>query len=400
MTDAKELLKKAKESIFFLGLNDLSAVLSYENMLHGLGKMLYVAEQAYCVFGPDASITRNVDRWLSGFGYGCVIRWKPKGIYFPEIRPNGCGMILVKIEELANESIIEKISEFKKEQIELNGTKIEPDFGRGNHFIEFYSVSSVLPEIEDMISKDEYYAILHCSASERKHEIYSMVEQGNLVETPLGKISVLDGNLAKEYYRKWKKFDEFSRKRRELLAKELFPKCKVISNLTHQGIFSENEIRLGCNDSLDKHYGKGKALFPIALRWDLPLYIFQGKKNLSDRVINMLNFRERAKNLGILDELKNINILPHGGGYSISLPYTEVKMVKTEILNNFILSNKNFRNKIQYRSRDLFSYERMILTTPHDLPYNYRGIEVIEKTLEYDLATPAAVLKPIMTFKV
>jgi hypothetical protein len=92
----KKLLEEARQHIFSLGLQDLASALSYENMVHGLGKVLFVLDSnAFCVFGPDATITRNVKRWESGFGYGAVIKWFDKGIAFPEMRPNGCGMILV-----------------------------------------------------------------------------------------------------------------------------------------------------------------------------------------------------------------------------------------------------------------------------------------------------------------
>lgn len=403
---AKELLEKARERIFSLGPRDLASAMSYENMKYGLGKMLHVlGEEAYCVFGPDATITRNVGRWLSGFGYGAVLRWKEKGIFFPEIRPNGCGMILVKLNELpSKEEILERISEIQRAELTLNGIKIKPDFGKGNHFFEFYSVMRVLPEIENIISRDAYYAVIHGSASERKEEIYSMIDEGEWVKTPLGKISVLEGNSGKKYYELWKNFEDFSRRRRELLVKEILPECKIISNIDHQGLFSENEIRLGCYDTLDKNYQKGKALFPIALRWDLPLYLFRGKQNLSEEIIGMLNFSERAKKLNLWDELKNINILPHGGGYRIELPYTRLKVIKTEIGNNFILSGQRPITRVEEisgeREMGLSEFGEMIVTNPHDLPYSYRGIRIIQKTLEYDLATPSAMLQPLMTLKV
>jgi hypothetical protein len=404
-SERKKLLEKAEERIFSLGLRDLASAMSYKNMRYGLGKMLHVAENAYCVLGPDSTITRNAGRWLSGFGYGAVIRWEPEGLFFPEIRPNGCGMILVKLDELpSRESILERISEIETSKLMLNGTRIKPDFGKGNHFFEFYSVMRVLPELESIISRDCYYALLHGSASERKNEIYGMINEGEWVETPLGKISVLDGDLGREYYRKWKEFENFSMRRRELLAKELLPECEIISSLNHQGMFSKGEIRLGCHDTMDKHYPKGKALFPIALRWDHPLYLFQGKQNLSEDVLGMLGFSKRAKKLGIFDELKNTNILPHGGGYTIKLPYTRLEVMKTEIGNNFIMSGVQPVSKVEEMIVDdkvgLSKFGEMIVTNPHDLPYDYRGMKVIEKTLEYDLATPVAMLQPLMTIKI
>ncbi len=177
-SEAKELRGKAEERIFSLGLRDLASAMSYQNMRYGLGKVLHVAEKAYCVFSPDATITRNVGRWQSGFGYGGVIRWQPKGIFFPEMRPNGCGMILVRLNELPEkEDILERISEVETDDLTLDGIKIETNFGKGNHFFEFYSSLGATPEVEETVPSDGYFAIMHGSPAERKDELYDMIEE-------------------------------------------------------------------------------------------------------------------------------------------------------------------------------------------------------------------------------
>ncbi|HEX55094.1 MAG: hypothetical protein DRO94_04890 [Candidatus Altiarchaeales archaeon] len=400
-----ELLEFARNRIFFLGLRDLAAALSYENMQYGLGKMIYALDSGdvYSVFGPDATITRNVGRWMSGFGYGVVIRWPDNGVFFPEIRPNGCGMILVRLDEMPRkDDIIERISELEKSDIYLDGTKLKPDFGKGNHFFEFYKVINTSPEIEHEIPEDANYAIIHGSSPEKKSEIYSMIDTGNWVKTPLGKISVLDGEDAKQYYRKWLKFEKFAKKRREFLAREILGDCKILSNLTHQGIFKKNEIRLGCHDTMDESYPPGEALFPVALRWDHPVYIFKGFKNLSDEVIGRLDFDSRVDELGIRDELKNINILPHGGGYSIKLEYSNIEIINTEIGNCFILSGARPVSRVDEIDdiSGISRFGRMIVTNPHELPYDYRVTGIIEKVMEYKLAKPVAKLQPLMTIKI
>ncbi len=184
--------------------------------------------------------------------------------------------------------------------------------------------------------------------------------------------------------------------------KEILPESEILSNILHQGLFAENEIRLGCYDTLDKHYPEGKALFPIALRWDHPLYIFQGKRNLSREVLWMRGFAQRAEKLGLMNELRNINVLPHGGGYTIKTSYHNLRIIRTKIANNFVMSGVNPISKIREiskREKDLSKFGEMIVTNPRELPYDYRGIKVIEKTLEYDLGTPVAMLQPLMTLK-
>jgi len=402
----KELLKFSNERIFSLGLRDLASAMSYKNMRYGLAKIIYTLDSGdvHCVFGPDATITRNIGRWMSGFGYGAMIKWPDSGIAFPEIRPNACGMLVVKLDDIpSEEELIEKVSELEESELNLDGINLKPDFGKGNHFFEFYKVVGVSPDITDIMPEDAGYAILHGSAPERKSNMYDAINEAEKVKTPFGPFAVLDGDAAREYYELWQDFERFSKKRREFLARETLGNCEVISNLTHQGMFALNEVRLGCYDTLDISCLEGKALFPVALRWDLPVYIFKGKENLSDDVIGRLGFDERAKNLGLYEELKKTNILPHGGGYAIKLPYTKIKVVRTNIGNSFILMGAKPVSKIDdIPSSDeyLTKFGKMIVTNTRELPYDYRGMRIIEKVMEYDLGDPVAKLQPLMTLKI
>jgi hypothetical protein len=388
-SSGKQLLEYAEERVFFLGIRDLTSAVSQKNMLYGLGKMLYVLDGgAFCVFGPDATITRNKERWTSGFGYGCVIRWSDEGIIFPEMRPNGCGMILAKLEELPQrDELFESIAGLNEEGLEVEGFEIKPDFGKGNHFFEIYKAVEVSPDVQRTMSS-RYYAILHCSSPERKDEIYGMVDGGEWVETPLGRISVLVDSAAKEYMKVWDDYNSFCRKRREAIMREVLRDGAVVLDKTHQGLTSMNEIRLGCYDTRDGE------LFPIALRWDMPVYIMRGNPNLSIDVISRMGFKDRAEKTGLLEELKEVNILPHGGGYKISIPYNEVRVVQKKESRFFILKESKTKKKIISR------YGEIIFTNPRELPYDYRGRHVIEKTLEYDLGKPMAKLQPVATLKV
>lgn len=385
----EQLLKSAEERVFFLGIKDLTSAVSHRNMLYGLGKMLYVLEEgAFCVFGPDATITRNKGRWTSGFGYGCVIRWLDDNIIFPEMRPNGCGMALVGLKERPQQDdLLEGIERLNEEGLFVEGIEIKPDFGKGNHFFEIYKTLEVSSEVSKILSS-EYYAILHCSSPERKDEIYGMIDQGEWVETPLGRISVLFDSTAKEYMKLWEDYRLFCKKRRQAIMKEVLGDGEVILDKTHQGLTSMNEIRLGCYDT-----GNGD-IFPIALRWDMPVYIMKGNPNLSVDVIDRMRFKKRAEKTGLLEELKDVNILPHGGGYKIKIPYNEVEVAQKKDSRFFILKESRTKKKI------ISKYGEIIFTNPRELPYDYRGRHVIEKTLEYGLGKPMAKLQPVKTLKV
>lgn len=399
-----ELLDFAHQRIFSLGPRDLASALAHENMKNGIGKMMYALdnEDVFCLFGPDATITRNIGRWMSGFGYGAVIRWPDEGVFFPELRPNSCGMVIAKLDELPpKKEIIEQVSNVEDSDLSIDGIKITPDFGKGNHFFEFYKVLGVSPDIEKRMPEECNYAILHGSGPERKNEVYGMIDQGEWIKTPLGEISVLDGELGKKYYRTWNDIERFSKRRRELLAREVLGECEIISNLTHQGLFARNEIRLGCHDTMDKSYPPGEALFPVALRWDIPMYIFRGEKNISDEVMGRTGLHERTDEVGMTEEMRGVNILPHGGGYKIDLEYTSIEVIKTAIGNNFVLSGAKPVSRIDdVGERHISSFGEMIIMNPRELPFDYRGKEIIEKIMEYNLGDPVAKLQPLMTIKI
>lgn len=179
----KDLISFAEDRIFSLGSRDLGSALSYKNMRYGLGKMIYALEDEdlHCVLAPDASITRNKGRWLSGFGYGGVIRWSDPKVAFPETRPNACGMLFMRVDELPDkDKLVERASEVNGTDLTLEGVEINPDFGKGNHFFEFYEPREIM-EDSKFLSPDSYFAILHCSAPEIKDEVYSFVDEGKRV---------------------------------------------------------------------------------------------------------------------------------------------------------------------------------------------------------------------------
>lgn len=390
MGKRQELLKQAREHIFSLAPRDLAAALAFENMSLGLGKMFHVLDgKTFCVFGPDGTITRNTDRWQSGFGYGGVIKWEGDDVAFPEIRPNGCGMILVKLHEMPDEKeLFERVSSLNNSSLTLNGTLIKPDFGKGNHFFEFYTPTEVSPDMESQLPRDATYSILHCSSPERKPLIYDAFQDEGWTSTPLGMFHMLEGKTARDYLRIWQEFESFCKKRRALLMKEVTGRFKIISNETHQGLFGANEIRLGCYRASDN------TLFPVALRWDLPVYIMQGIQNLSRDLLKKLRFQKRAERLGLVDDLIDINILPHGGGYKLLIPYTDLKVHRLNRVQYFSLKEP------EQAGGKISRYGRIVFRSPRELPYDYRGKKVIRKTIEYKLGEPVAKLQPVMTLKV
>ncbi len=388
----KDLLDLAEERIFSLGVNDLTSKLSRRNMQHALGKMMHILQDdgVVSVFAPDATITRNKPRWMSGFGYGAVVRWFDDRVAFPNVRPNGCGMLLMKMDQLpSEEELVESASEVNGKELRLDGLDIQPDFGKGNHFFEFYEPNEVSDDASDGLDDDSYYAVIHGSPQELKDDIYGWADRGETEETPLGTLDVLYDGEAETYIDECKKLDEFSKKRRKFLAEQVIGDFEVLSNYNHQGMFSSNEVRLGCYDS--KNQGDGN-LFPVTLRWDEPTYVFKGKQSISEEVMEDLNFSDRAERLGLKEYLSDVNVLPHGGGYKIKLQHDKFEVNDTDFGNVYTLFDSD------ENSEEVLS--KMSITNPSSLPYTYRGREVVERTLDLDLGEIEAELNPVFTLKV
>ncbi len=399
MLDEKEkLLKEAENRIFSLGLGDTASVLSLVNTRYGLAKIIHVLRNygidttgTFSVLGPDATVTRNYDRWISGFGYGCIIHWPGKKysgvkMIFPEVRPNACGMILAILNEaLSHADVLESIHETKNKDLCIEGVPVEWDLNKGNHFIE---VLSVTMSKLDSLPIGSYLALIHTSASELKQQLYLFENFGGRWEdTPFGKCYVLEGRDANDYYNQYKKLEAFSMEKRRILLSEIFGDCEIICNPIHQGLFDTNVMRLGVYDSTDKSTCCLNApIFPLALRWDLPVLLMRGNQNLSQETIDRLRFYEKAEELGLIEFIRNVNILPHGGGYRFNIAYKEIKSVQ---LHNF----RYF--KMLTREDRLF-----IISNPREVPYTYRGREVLQKIKECALGEPLAELKQVCSFKV
>ncbi|MFB0514700.1 MAG: hypothetical protein ACETVQ_03890, partial [Candidatus Bathyarchaeia archaeon] len=76
-----ELIERAKQHIFSLGLNDVASYLCRLNMKFGLAKIQYtqyklgMEPNATFISAPDETVTRNKVRWESGIGYGGKVSW-------------------------------------------------------------------------------------------------------------------------------------------------------------------------------------------------------------------------------------------------------------------------------------------------------------------------------------
>jgi len=395
--DKEEFLNEAEKHIFSMGLGDSGSKLCKANMKYGLAKIHYwqeslgITPKATFISTPDMTVTRNVDRWRAGFGYGGKISWG-KGdeeIIVLNAKPNACGMFVGGLERFPDEKkLLEKIEIFQKKKNFVNKIKVKWDFSKGNHFIDIFSVK---PMVE--VEIPPYVFVIHSSASELTGNspfgwgLYydkspTLKKEADCINTPFGSLYILEGKKAKRYFELYQFADVFAKQKRELVAKELFGDYQLISNETHQGLLNYNEILLGA------HYINGKSkLYPLTLRADLPAYLLKGRKNLRPESIESLGFSKRARKLGVYQRLRQANLMPHGGGYTFPQLLSIEEVYEIGEKRYFKADAANDRGK-------------QIIFDVRDIPFIYRGREVALKLLELGLGEIAVKLIPLYVIKV
>ncbi|MBN1214430.1 MAG: hypothetical protein JXA99_03205 [Candidatus Lokiarchaeota archaeon] len=395
-----ELLNRASQFIFSTGLNDGTSELCRINMKYGLAQMHLIQEKygfepnAIFISTPDETISRNSFRWNSGFGYGGKIVWgtgKEK-IIFLNTKPNQCGILVGGLNKIIDPlTIIKRINETKENEIYHNDILLDWDYGISNHFISLFK-TKYLSDIEF----PPYIFLIHGSAPELRGDKYGMgiyIDKSKNLKnvalkesTILGDQYILLNKEADRYLELNNKALDFSRDKREIIAKQLFKdEYKIICNQHHQFLNNLNTIYLGSSCTNIESRAVESNIFPIVLRSDLPAYLFEGKKNLSITTIKNQDFIERAEKFNVLDKLQNANILPHGAGYS----FPDIKKVLD------VIEYKNQRYFVLSCDHNI----KKIIREPNNVQFEYRGRDIILKTLQLDLGGIIAKLNPIFSLK-
>lgn len=193
------------------------------------------------------------------------------------------------------------------------------------------------------------------------------------------------GEYAKIYYEFYQKGSNHAQKTREKYGEILFDniKYKLLCNHTHQGLWSMNDLLLGCQKW---NIGDNDTLFPVTLNPNTPAYLLRGKQSFNSAVIKIENWEERANKYDLYDRLSNANILPHGGGYSLP-QYDDVDKVVE------IGTRRFFHMRLSRSGRT------EVLEYPAS-SYSYRDRDVIQRVWELGMGTPVAKLLPRISLKV
>ncbi|MGD2146325.1 MAG: hypothetical protein PVH41_06510 [Anaerolineae bacterium] len=395
--DRESLLQRAQEHIFSTGLDDSGAKLGLTNMKYGLAKIhlaqeaLGASANATFIAAPDLSVTRNSARWKSGFGYGGLVTWGDGELELVilDLKPNCCGMLLGVLDTLPDrDTTLRRLQALRSIELAINGIPLKWDFGESNHFITIYR--TVPPSQTDF---PPYAVVIHGSGSELRGEtpwgpgLYwdrseALRQRAETLDTPLGSLLVLTGQAARDYCDSFQWVDAFAKERRLLIARRLFDDVTVYSNESHQGLTNMNEMALGIYAAR----GDDAAILPLTLQAHLPAFMLRSRANLSDEVIERMGWVERAKRLGLYDRLRAANLVPHGGGYT----YPHIRDVVSVI---------EIGQERYFELSFVGAEARQIVNNVRDLPFTYRGLNVVDRTVALGLGEVVAQLDPVYGLK-
>jgi hypothetical protein len=395
-----DLLSRARQHYFSLGVDDGAANLCQSNFQFGLAKIhfaqnrLGITPNATFVATPDETISRNTARWRSGYGYGGKLVWGDPHdpLIFIDAKPNACGMLVGGLDEIPRPTnIIKNINRILSSEIYIDNIKLKWDFKKGNHFIDVFETDHRAMELGDF---PQYMFIIHGSVPELQAEtekgvgLYydkseTLKDMAKKINTPFGPLLYLDGTDANDYLEFFEYAKVFAAQKRIKAAEQLFGQFEIISNPMHQGLISFTELLLGA-----QHISEDSAhIFPVALRGDLPAFLIKSKPNLTPEQIEILGFEKRAQKLDVFDRLTDFNAVPHGGGYAF-LHISKVMEVREIDHERFFICEQENENGIS------------IMNDPSAIEFSYRGKKIINKILDLDLGKVVAKLYPRFVLKI
>lgn len=385
---AIDSLKRAREHCFLAGVGDVGMQLCAANAPYGVAKIHHAQESmglppdATFVGAPDATITRNNNRWSQGFSYGGMYAWTGEFAVL-DIKPNACGMSVGALDSLPDlDDVRARLHELDARPLTLDGVQLDNDLTESNHFVDVFRVSQE-PGYEPAPQNAPYVYIMHSSGHEHREAsplgpgLYwdksrQLYEMARVIDTPWGRLHVLDAEDAAAWYAFYQSVQAFNHRRRALLGAFLFGDHEVIINATHQGMVrGHNLANIGCYTFAP---ADEEPLFPLTLSPTLPAFLVRPKHNFSDAAIDALGWRSRIDRHDLEQRIVDSNILPHGGGYN----YPHLRGVAR------VLDDVADGRRFELTHADPTATPQ-IIDTPRQLAYAYRGMEVLERMEQLDL---------------
>ncbi len=332
-------LQKAAERTFSVAAGNRMGRIAPKIMEVGYAKILYAANElgvdvdgskSFVFFAPDGTCSLNLERTRRGFAYGGLFSTTFDGLMATNnSMPNGCGFSVYMLNEEIDD--VDLLNKIKDAQCRLGEEEIK-QLGKGNHFAAMYRVKDPVSG-EDTLQR---YLVVHCSGHVGGELLYYpetwlCEEEGYyLVETPHGSITFLEGEARKRYVEQFRNTEEANSRNRDKTAEDIFYDLdfRRIESITHQGLLGNGEFHLIGTQRHD-------SMAPIAFNPEEGLVAARNLPNLNSDFLDRWEHGQRARDLGLEQELKNLNLTPHGGGYESRFP---VKSLEITLDNKGIYS--------------------------------------------------------------
>lgn len=274
---------------------------------------------------PDFSPSLNEDRVRRGFPVGGVLNWGDGTDIFTPVGTgiNGCGMLVASFaSEITPGVLLQRLHSARSDRgLQIDGTKIQWDLGRKNHFLNLYRSEA-----------GESLAILHCSAPELKALEHCLPV--TRVDTPSGPLEIYDGTAAQSYEGLVERRRSFAIAKREFLARMILGEdIAIIYNDSHMTLAGRNCAALGC-------------YFSPAPLSRVPLLVAPGEAAylVSSANATLLPFGWRY-------------LLPHGTGNAASADVSEINFDQTT--GTLMVQGKNVLQGYSDLSAALSEFPRM-----------------------------------------
>lgn len=382
--DKKEFDKKfnfAEKNFFSLGLKDVSEEIGKENAkwfmanIHSIQEKLGYKKQAMVVGTPSFTFQTSSAKFRKGIPEGVIFMWgdNTNDFILADLEFDFCGFLIGTVENnLGLEGVLDSLYRIRKKRYEIDNVTVEKSFfWPGSHFLKIFTVKDY--ETLDLL---KYMVVLHTSSNIMRNQLKKFVqERSTEIETNFGKSHILLGKDAREYMKLGRYASDFSKRKRELLFKDIFNGV-TIANRNHCDLIGLNEAIIGCDIVKEGEI----SVISLTNR----AYLVKGKKNLSPEKIKEY-FGSRTIEGWAYDYLLNLNIVPHGGGHTLP---------GVNHLEKIILYPKSRIFVLNYSSRTE-AYEDM-----WNIPRDYRIKGILEKVQSLGLADHYADLQLIHTIKV
>ncbi len=355
----------------------------FAKLLYGLNELELDYSHAFVLFAPDGTFSMNMERLQRGFTYGAVIHFGTEDyLAAHNAMPNGCGFSIYELgsSKFDDDEII-KIARDHQDRLED-----DKKLNVGNHFAGIYR--GIDPTTKE--DSGRRFVVIHCSGHVGKEKLYHvgwLENYGgfNLVNTPLGPVTILQDEARKEYLKWFEWSNGQNESNRESYLKTIFGEgtYKTLASVTHQGLFRNgSEIRLGVQES--------QKILPTAYNAQEGLDMVKGLVNIKEHILETLEPFKSLRNRPYLDDLLDINVVPHGGGYEF---LDDVKFVKIFLNNEGI-------EKLKLKMVNPISKTRYIIefqdfkATRKLLRYRRRA-EIQKQVIRYQLAETIYHLYPL-----